>query len=903
MSIAPGQTIAHYRLVEKIGEGGMGVVWKAVDTTLDREVAIKVLPDVFSEDVDRLGRFEREAKLLASLNHPNIASVYSVHFEEGKRFLAMELVRGEDLSHRLARGPIPVDEALQIGLQIAEALETAHENGVVHRDLKPANILVSEDGSAKVLDFGLAKALSPEAPASGTSPAMSPTLTSAGTVAGMIIGTASYMSPEQAKGKAVDRRADVWAFGVVLAEMLTGRQLFTGETVSETLAAVLLREADLGDLPGDTPPAARGLLERCLAKDPKLRLQDIGEARIALARPDASTLGSIVAAPAVEPVPVWKKLAPWAVAGLLAIVAGISLVSWAPWQAGPEAPRPVQLRVELTPETELFTDYGAATVLTPDGDKLIFVSGGITGRTVFIRDMERLEPKAVTGSDEGYHPFVSPDGQWVGFVTREKLKKVSAFGGTPIDLADVSLSRGGTWGPDDTIIYTPSPNSGLMRISAEGGGPEPLTVLDESKEEVTHRWPQYLPGGKAVLLTVHTSGAGFDDARIEVLDLETKERKILHRGGSYARYVPTGHLAFVRENTLYVMPFDLDSLEVTGSHVPVLEGITANPAHGSAQYDFSADGTLVYSEGVSAMRVAKIIEHRRDGAASPIVPETGEFFDPKFSPDGKLLAHYSGAFDDADIWISDLERGTRTRLTFSDKVDWAPVWSPDGRAITFSSGRDGIANIYRKPSDGSAEPERLTESPHVQTPHSWSPDGRYLAYSELSSDGGWNILIYDNESGESTPFLTTRFNEIGAVFTVEGRWLAYTSIESGRYEVYVRPFPGPGGKWQISTAGGMTPRASRDGSEIFYVSLEGKLMAVPISSEGDRFVAGNPVEVLDAGGYLGDFFGAYDVGPDSDRFAFIESGDTDEGAPDRSNVNLIMNWFGEVERMTAAAAR
>jgi serine/threonine-protein kinase len=903
VSIEAGQSLLHYRLVEKIGEGGMGVVWKATDTTLDREVAIKILPDVFSADPDRLGRFEREAKLLASLNHPNIAGVYGLHEAGGVRFLAMELVSGEDLAKRLAKGPIEIDDAIRIALQVAEALEAAHENGTVHRDLKPANVLLTPDGSVKVLDFGLAKALSPETSGAEESPSLSPTLTSAGTVAGMIIGTAAYMSPEQAKGKPVDRRADVWAFGVVLYEMLTGRQMFTGETISETLAAVLLKNAEMDALPENTPPGVRALLERCLTKDVKQRLRDIGEARIALERPEASTLGSVAATIAIplETPSVWRRALPWTVAAVAIGLAAIALTGWAPWDSTVDERVSTHLRSALGADTELFADYGAATVISPDGRRIVYVSGTGAGRSLFLRNLDSLESKSISGSDEAYHPFFSPDGQWIGFVTREKLKKVSAFGGTPIGLADLSLSRGATWSPDGTIVYAPSPNSGLMRVNDEGGEPRPVTELDKDAEEVTHRWPHFLPGFRSVLFTSHSGGVGFNDARIEVVDLETGERKLLHRGGSYARYVPTGHIAYVREGTLYAMPFDLEALEVIGPPFPVLEDVTSNASHGSAQFDFSATGTLVWASGTATRRVVSLVELERQGRSSVVAQEPGEFYTPRYSPDGSRIAMFVGAFDDADVWIVDLARGTRTRLTFSDKADWAPVWSPDGETIAFSSGRAGIGNLYRKPADGSEEAERITESEHLQAPASWSPDGRFIAFSELTNDKGWDIEVLDTQSGEVRPFLETRFQETGPDFSPDGDWLAYFSNESGRYEVYVRPFPGPGGKWQISTDGGTQPRWSRDGNEILYTSLDSRLVVVPLNAGGSGFSADKPVELADVSGYTSDFFGSFDISPGGDSVLLLRAEGDSGDSPDRSHVNFILDWFTELERKATAA--
>jgi serine/threonine-protein kinase len=593
-------------------------------------------------------------------------------------------------------------------------------------------------------------------------------------------------------------------------------------------------------------------------------------------------------------------LLPWGAAAVLAGLLAVSL--WAPWQTTPPADPPIQLRVELGPETSLFADYGAATIISPQGDRIVYVEGGGTlPRNIYLRNLDQLEPRVISGSEEGYHPFFSPDGQWVGFVTREKLKKVSAFGGTPISLADISLSRGASWGPDGTIVFAPSPSSGLMRMPAAGGEPEALTELDESSGETTHRWPHYLPGGKALLFTVHDAGVGFDDARIELLEIESGQRKILHRGGSYARYVPTGHVVFVRESTLYAMPFDLDRLEVSGTPFPVLEGITSNPVHGSAQFDFSNTGIFVYSSGSSVNRMAKVMGLEQDGKAVPLLNDVVEYYAPRYAPDGERLAVSVGAFDDADIWVVDLRRGTRTRLTFSDKSEWRPIWSADGISVAFASARNGIPNIYSKPADGSSEAVQLTDSQNVQVPTSWSSDGRYILFSELSSDNGWDLHYLDIQEGETRPLIETKFHQVSAVFSPDGKWTAYMSNDSGRMEVYVRPFPGPGGKWQISTAGGNWPRWSADGKEIFYRSADDKLMSVPVNATGGGFTAGNPELLVDVSDYLTEFFGSYDVVPGTRRFVVLEASENQGDAPDRSKVNIVLNWFQQLERMATSS--
>jgi serine/threonine-protein kinase len=583
MSIAPGTTLLHYRIVEKLGEGGMGIVWRATDTNLDREVAIKVLPEALAADVQRLQRFEREAKLLASLNHANIAAVYGLHEQDGMRFIAMELVPGEDLSVILGRGAVPIESAIEIAQQVADALEVAHEQGVVHRDLKPANVLITPEGKAKVLDFGLAKAFESDPASSNTSPAMSPTLTSAGTVAGMILGTAAYMAPEQARGHVVDKRADIWAFGCVLYEMLTGKMAFPGETISDTLAAVLKLEPDWDALPEETSAAARRLLTRCLEKDARKRLRDIGEARIRIERSlsgEAVELPPDLMAPpgeaAVLPKP--SKL-PWLVATGALVLA---LAGWVfPGLLHEDEPLPV-MRFKINLAEELNVTSGSSIVLSPDGTRLAYVVG--KPPRIHLRMIGEFEGNPLNGTENAEQPFFSPDGQWIGFFSGTDMKKVSIFGGATMKLADVQSHRGGTWSEDGTIVYTPSVTSGLMRVSEAGGEPEVLTDPTQEDGIRSHRWPHLLPGRGAVLFTVQPADASFDEARIEVLDLTTMQRSVvIQGGGAFARYANSGHVTYIREGTLFAVPFDLDTLSATGSPVPVVEQVSYDPRNGGAQ--------------------------------------------------------------------------------------------------------------------------------------------------------------------------------------------------------------------------------------------------------------------------------------------------------------------------------
>jgi serine/threonine-protein kinase len=880
--IEPGSQLLHYRLIEQIGEGGMGVVWKAADTSLNREVAIKILPEIVASDADRLARFEREAHLLASLNHPNIAAVYGLHEHEGLRFIAMELVPSEDLAARLERGPLPLELALATASKVADALDAAHERGVIHRDLKPANVTLAEDGTVKVLDFGLAKAFD-TGDASG-SPSMSPTITSAGTMAGTLMGTAAYMSPEQAKGKTVDRSADVWSFGVMLHEMLTAKQLFARETISETLASVLMSEVDVEGLPAETPRAIRALIDRCLIKDSRKRLRDIREARLVLEDPNAASLASGAVASVTDTAPAASaSRLPWILVGLMA--AAMMLVQWGPWREAPEPASPRHLRVQTVADLPLFSfSYGAAAIFSPDGSKYAFISGDATNRELYVNDLDRLEPKAISGTEGAYHPFFSPDGEWIGFVTRTQLKKVSAFGGTPVVIADVSLGRGATWSSDDTIIYAPSPNSGLLRIAASGGEPEVVTELAEG--EYTHRWPSLLPDGRGMLFTAHDMGSDFNEARIELFAFESGERTVLHHGGQYARYVDNGHIVYAREGTLYALPFDLGAQEVLGPPFPVLEGVTTGSANGGAQYSVSRSGDLIYYHGVTAVE-AEAIRVTRDGEEAPIAATTAVQGSLRYSPDGKQIA----VQQDLQIWLIDNERGTRSRLTFSDMADWSPVWSPDGKQIAFASTRSGVGDIYIKAADGSEDAVALFQSDRQVTPTDWSRDGRTIAINRQSGKTGMDIAMLDVETGEVHDWLATRAQEIGPQFFPDGEWVVYASEESGEFEIYVQRFPKPGGKQQVSTGGGFTPQVAADGSKIFYLTVDA-VMEVPVRKEGSRLVIGQPQKVvrIDSSASQTRIFA---VSPDGEEFIYRRTATDAATASQLSHVNIVFDWFAD----------
>jgi serine/threonine-protein kinase len=951
MPLQSGTCLGPYEIVGALGAGGMGEVYRARDSKLNRDVAIKILLPEVANDPDRLARFSREAQLLASLNHPNIAHIYGLEAQEGREgqagaaasFIVMELVEGPTLAERLAgagrvlsdppelpgpKGPgLQLDEALSIARQIADALEAAHEQGIVHRDLKPANIKVRDDGTVKVLDFGLAKAT--EAGGAGRAGmTMSPTLTFNATQAGIVLGTAAYMSPEQARGKTVDRRADIWAFGVVLFEMLTGRALFSGETVTDIIAAVVTREPDLSALPAATPPRVRDLVTRCLIKDPKQRLRDIGEARIAIERaitePDARTpMAGGSTGPALRTAPLWQRALPWAL--FAAAVAGLAIVLslLAPWRrAAP--PAPVRVSVELGADVSQPTSgFGDAAILSPDGAVVGFVaqkSGGGTPQ-LYVRRLTQLQATALSGTDDADSPFFSPDGQWIAFFAGGKLKKISVTGGAAVTLCDAPNGRGGAWGEDGTIVFAPDSTAGvrLLRVSSAGGTPAPLTSVAEG--ESTQRWPQVLPGGKAVLFTGGPAGA-YETANIVVQPLPSGARKVVQRGGYHGRYLSSGlgsperaervggHLVYIHDGTLFAAPFDLDRLEVTGQPVPALEGVTSNSASGSAQFAVSATGTLVYLPGRSTGGVP-IHWMAHEGKTTVLRATVANWFSPQFAPDGRRLALQINDGQN-DVWVFEWARDTLTRLTFDPADDRKPVWTPEGRRIAFASARadKSTLNLYWQRADGTGDAQRLTESKNLQVPASWHPGGKFLAFEEVNPQTGYDLMILPMEGdeasgwkpGKATVFLNSAFAEREPMFSPDGRWLAYWSNETGRSEVYVRPFPGPGGKWQISTDGGTYPTWSRTKHELFYGTQSAQIMVAAFTVEGDSFRAEKPRLWSDGRFIVRAVNRSFDLHPDGERFALAAAAQMPGGAK-LDHLTFIFNFFDELRRIAPAARR
>jgi Tol biopolymer transport system component len=870
MPLSAGTRLGPYEILAPLGAGGMGEVYRARDPRMGREVAIKVSAERFSD------RFEREVHAVAALNHPNICHLYDV----GPNYLVMELVEGPTLADRIASGAIPLEEALKIGRQIADALEAAHEKGIVHRDLKPANVKISREGVVKVLDFGLAKLAEPAPIGQGE-----PTLTAPpATCAGVILGTAAYMSPEQARGMTVDKRADIWAFGVVLYEMLTGRRLFDGASVTDCLAAVLTREPEWERVPAK----ARQLLRSCLEKDPRRRLRDIGDAWRLLE--DAPVHAAA------------RTRLPWAVAGVLAVVAialGAALLRF----TRPIEQSSVRLDLDLGPDVSLGTSIGPAVILSPDGTRMAFVSQGSDGtRRLFTRRLDQPKAAQLSGTEGAYAPFFSPDGEWVGFFARGKLKKTRIDSGEPIYLCDAAVGRGASWGEDGHIIVALDAQAGLSRVPLEGGKPIPFTELNLG--ENSHRWPQVLPGAKAVLFNASSQYGNFDEAAIAVMSRTDQTKKIvLERAGMYPRYLPSGHLIYVTKGTLFTVPFDIDTREVRGPATP-LQDVASDTNFGFAQLDFSRSGALAYrTGGTDRLRTIQWLDGM--GRTTPLVSEAASYMFLRLSPDGGRLAFMVNQGSTGDLRIYDSLRGSTTRLT-NGLVATHPVWTPDGRFVVFQS----VGGMFWTRADGAVKPQPLTQRKTIQFPTSFAPDGKRLVFTELISGAGAEIRTVPVESGsgqmragEPQSFLKTSTINAFAAFSPDGRWLAYADAEAGAYEVFVRAFPDNGAKVQISNAGGVMPIWSQDGHELFYRTEDQRIMVVSYAVKGESFVAGKPrvwfgKQLANIGLTVN-----LDLAPDGKRVVALMPAESPERREAQNHVMLVVNFFDEVRRRVAAQGK
>jgi Tol biopolymer transport system component len=889
-----GSKLAQYKVTAALGEGGMGEVWRAEDEKLGREVALKVLPEEFARDPDRMARFEREAKVLASLNHPNIATLYGLETVElgadtdsdsrpqdlktsgPVTFLAMELVEGEDLSERIKRGAVPVEEAVAISLQIAEALEAAHDQGIVHRDLKPANVKIRNDGTVKVLDFGLAKAWDADSADSGLS--LSPTMTAHATAAGVILGTAAYMSPEQARGMSVDRRADIWSFGVVLWEMLTGRKLFEGHTVSDVLASVLKEAPDLSVLPSETPGHVHRLIGRCLDKDPTRRLRDIGEARI-----------SAMELPDVKP---WRRRIPWVAAGLAAVAAlvlGVLLI-------GRKAPEERVIRFETPPPEggrfHLAPDNPGPLAVSPDGNIIAYAGRTADGVILlWVRALDEAEARPLPGTENAQYPFWSPNSRRIGFFSNNKLRVVEAAGGPPLALCDAPDAKGGTWSRNGVIVFAPNYNSPLHKVAEAGGESTPVTEFDENRKDNSHRHPRFLPDGRHFLYMARSALGAAEGHAVVIASLEGSEERLLFRAPTGVEYA-SGHILFVRERTLMARPFDAGALEFTGDPFPIAEAVTLlAPGTLVGVFSASQNGVLAYQVGSGEDDSFRLVWRDREGNELGTVGEPASYDEVHIIPGGELAAvsQEESAAGNGDIWVIDMRRNLFTRFTFDLGYESGVTPSPDGKALYYTASRGGEFSLMRKEIGGSGEGEIVLESTDEMYPSSVSPDGEHLAFHSGGDDTNYDIWILPlSGEGEGFPFIKTEFAETSGMFSPDGRWLTYVSDESGRPEVYVTAFPEPGRKWQISLSGGQSPRWNENGSEILYHASDGTITAAL-------------VEVRDGGLLVGEATPLYNtrlqplnyhfwaLAPDGERVLAMEAG-SEHDAP---NLSVVVNWLDE----------
>lgn len=860
----------------------MGEVFRARDTKLNRDVALKVLPDSFAGDPDRLARFTREAQSLAALNHPNIAHIHGFEESSGVRAIVMELVEGDDLSHRIALGAIPLDEALPIAKQIAEALEAAHEQGIIHRDLKPANIKLRPDGTVKVLDFGLAKAIDQGSGIGDPgSAANSPTITSpAMTRAGIILGTAAFMSPEQAKGRIVDKRADIWAFGVVLYEMVTGRRAFEGEDTSSILAAIIKSEPRWDDV----PTSVRRLLESCVEKDPRKRLRDIGDAWKLLGEPAA-------------PARTRTGVLGWAAAALLAVLAAVAL--WAPWRSTAVSTVQPLLRLEASLGNDvslapLNAPAVSTVAISPDGTRLAYV-GSISGgpQKLLTRRLDQPSVTELVGTEGARNPFFSSDGQWVAFAT-DRTYKIPIDGGSRVQLNEGSLMLGGHWGDEGSIVIGTggTTGNGLLRLPSTGGAGTPILQL--AKGEMFHTNPQILPGGKAVLLLA-VGAPGQDNYTVEVVSIGDRARKILARGVGSPRYLPSGHLVYTKKATMFAVPFDFDRLEVRGTAVPVLDDIAYDPISFGAQYDVSRTGTLVYRLDTGSSATLQWLD--TTGKQEALPARAGAYMGtPRVSPDGKRIAIAIQDGSNQDIWVYEPERDAMIRLTSGGGMFTNPVWTRDGRHVVYGLVGGGLRWSR---ADGAGQPQIL-HAGVIEIPTAISRDGTRLVYFVPDSNPQvWSVPIEADgaglRAGKPMQFLTSKDNHTGGTLSPDGRWLAYVSNESGREEVYVRPFTASGAagseQSQISNSGGWSVAWSPNGRELLYRSGD-QIMTVGYTVSGDSLVTERPrVWASNVRAVEG-----FDLSPDGKRAAMFVPLATKGGSQQENKVMFVLNFFDELRR-------
>lgn len=890
MAIQSGTRVGPYQILSSIGVGGMGEVYRARDLKLGRDVAIKILPEAFAGDAARMVRFQREAKVLASLNHPNIATIHGLEDSDSRHALVMELVEGPTLADRLEQGPIPVKEALRIMRQITDAFEYAHERGIVHRDLKPANLKVTNDDAVKVLDFGLAKAMEVnglpsesmhvsdllhrmenllEGETKATDIPNSPTLSEMMTRPGILLGTAAYMSPEQAKAKPVDRRADIWALGCVLYEMLTGKKAFRGESITDVLASIIKEEPDWSLLPVSTPMRVRVLLQRCLQKDPKQRLRDIGDARISLdevlSGAPEPVVGALVSASH------WHQTLPWVIAGISAVALAIAL--WAPWRQD-RIEEPSNQFAILPPDKATFGPNVGEPAISPDGRQLVFTATDARGTSLWLRPLDSLDAHPLAGTEDAEWPFWSPDSRSIGFFEHGNLQKMDLHGGPPQTIAENnSYPVGATWGTAGVIAFTPHVER-LYQVPAGGGEAKPIYQLGN-----TEVLPSFLPDGRHFLFA---RASGPRQGSVYVGALDSQEAKLILSDGTSPVYATPGYLLFRRNGTLMAQPFDLATLSASGDPSSIADGV--------GSFNVSENGTLIYARGLADM--THLVWVDRTGKQILEAAPPGDYSDMQLSPDGKRVAFDGSLNGNMSIWVRDLERGIQSRLTFQKSN--VPQWSPDSSTVAFAwVGSGGLVDLGERPSNMS-EAEKVVaklSAPPIMFPSDWSPDGRYLVYYRTDTNSRVQLWILPMFGAQKPfAFLHSEFNQSQGQFSPDGKWMAYVSDESGVPQIYVTSFPNPSGIRQISAAGGSQPRWRRDGKELFYLAIDGQLMAVTVKI-GQTFEVEAPRVLFQTRLPAVELRQTYSVSPDGQKFLLALPAETAS-----QSVILVQNWQSALKK-------
>ncbi|HVG69396.1 MAG TPA: protein kinase [Vicinamibacterales bacterium] len=893
MPLTTGARLGAYEILGPLGAGGMGEVYRARDNRLQRVVAIKVLPAAFAGDPERLARFEQEARAAAGLNHPNILAVHDLGQHDGAPFIVTELLEGMSLREALQDGAVPARKAIDCGVAIAQGLAAAHERGIVHRDIKPENVFLTADGRVKILDFGVAKLTQAEPVHAGMTVAPTTPAGGMGTVAGMVLGTIGYMSPEQVRGGIADPRSDIFSLGVVLHELLSGQRPFGGDTAADVMSGIL--RADPPELPvaaRHIPPALARIVGRCLEKSPAARFQSARDLAFAL---DAltSSSGPEPATSVMDPGgPRRRSISPTAaltgalIAGLLAAAAAWAL------KPAPSTDAPVtKLSLALPNGAVSANPEGPNLDISADGRNVVFTARIGGGTQLVLRALDRTTGQTLPGTDGAFSPFFSPDGKSIGFFARGLLRTIAIASLEIRDVAVAPSGRGGWWTDSGIIYYAPVNNTGIMKVPSGGGTPSAVTTLDRSKGEISHRWPQVLPGGKAMLLTVWT-GPARDNKSIQVLRLDTGLRETVANGGDTGRYVRSGHVLFGRLDALMAVPFDVERLTTTGAAIRT--GETVRIGQEGASYAVSDEGTLVHLPGDEHRLDARLVWVGRDGRVEPVSLPAQDIASPIVSPDGRRAAfNLHGATN--EIAIADFERGTVTAFTSGTTGSQAPVWSPDGRRIAYRGTRKGFRNVWVKAVDGTSEEQQLTTGDHMQTPQSWSPDGKHLLYFDTDPVTGSDIWIVSVADKSAQPLVKAPLAQSDAAWSPDGRWIAYLSNEYGGPEIFVLPFPLTGQRWRISTSGGSEPAWSPDGRQLFYRNA-GQIYAVDVRTS-PTFNAGTPQTL---------FADTFVIAPNSrtgysistgNRFLFAQPVRPD---PPITQLPVVGNWFSELRRAAGA---